>query len=540
MRVIGRLEQQTIDRLWQERTGLPLLLLMEAAATAVTRHCLELFSLVGTGNRQVLVLAGKGQNGGDAFACARLLHAAGCQVTCCEVFPGEVLPAEAAANRQALLNLGLTIQRPDIADFTGLQADGLIIDGIFGTGFRAVRPLPPWVTEIAEWSGNARNRGVRVIAIDVPSGLDADSGELAAGTILADFTVTFISQKIGLCAAPGRFAAGKVIVEKIGVPAELVQEAIDAVASAGQPATHLIAADDIRMLNPVRPADSHKGNFGQVLFLGGAQGMPGAALLASEAAARSGTGLLMIAVPEAIGPLILAARPEGLLHQLPADSVQAVRLIDRLLERNPAVIAGPGAGPADWLRSALPQIISKTDKLVLDADALNLMSAEPEIFFALLRDRLKNGQPPAILTPHPGEFHRLLPTCSLSDRQNAARTLAARSGSIVVLKGAATVIAQPDGTAWINPTGHNGLARGGSGDVLAGLIAGLLTQGLTPPDAARAGVYLHGLSADLAAVNISQRAILPADVIASLGRAFQTAGWENNGRSTLLHGSSLS
>jgi len=540
MRVIGRVEQQAIDHLWQKRTGLPLLLLMESAAAAVSRLCLDLFSTSETRNRQVLVLAGKGQNGGDAFACARQLLAAGCQVTCCELFPDEALPAEAAANRQALLNMGLPIRLPETADFAALSAGSLIIDGIFGTGYRAARPLPARITEISGWSAEARKRDVKVIAIDVPSGLDADSGELAAGTIQADYTVTFISLKTGLCAAPGRFAAGKVIVDRIGVAPELEQEALSTVTKGGRPATCLISAEDIRLLKPDRPADSHKGTFGQVLFIGGAPGMPGAALLASEAVARSGAGLVTIAVPEAIGALILAARPEGLLHQLPADSPQAVNLINRLLEPKPAVVAGPGAGPADWLRSALPRIICKADKLVLDADALNLMSSETETYFAMLRDRSANGQPSAILTPHPGEFRRLLPDCSLADRQNAARTLAARSGCIVVLKGAATVVAQPDGTAWINPTGHNGLARGGSGDVLAGLTAGLMAQGLTTPAAAIAGVYLHGLAADLAAESLGRRAMLPGDVIASLGQAFQAAGWENSERSTLLHGSSLS
>jgi ADP-dependent NAD(P)H-hydrate dehydratase / NAD(P)H-hydrate epimerase len=540
MFIIGRLEQQAIDRLWQERTGLPLLLLMEAAASAVSRHCLKLLGAADISECQVLVLSGKGQNGGDALACARQLHAAGCRVTCCEVFPDEPLPPEAEANRQALHNLGLTQLLPTFDFFNSLPAGSLIIDGIFGTGYRAGRPLPPIVIEISRWSGDARKRGVRVVAIDVPSGLDADSGELAAGTLQADCTVTFVSPKIGLCATPGRFAAGEVIVDNIGVPQELVQAAIDKVTAGGQPATHLISADDIRLLGPSRPADSHKGTFGQVLFLGGAPGMPGAALLASEAAARSGAGLLTIAVPAAIGPLVLAARPEGLLHQLPADAEQSASLINSLMDRNPAVVAGPGAGPADWLRKALPSIIRRADRLVLDADALNLISTEPETYFPLLRERLEHDQAPTILTPHPGEFRRLLPGCSLADRQAAARSLAARTGCITVLKGASTVVALPDGNVWINPTGHNGLARGGSGDVLAGLIAGLLAQGLSPAAAATAGVYLHGLAADLAAIKLGRRAMLPTDVIASFGQAFDLAGWENIERSSILHGSSLS
>lgn len=530
MRIIGRLEQQATDRIWQSRTGLPLLLLMEAAASAVSRYCLEWLRQNSRTDARVLVLAGKGQNGGDAFACARLLRSAGCRVTCRELFPGEDLPPEAAANRQALLNLGLVLGLPDPADFSDLGRGDLLIDGIFGTGFKAQRPLPQVVADSIFLAAAARLRGARVIAIDVPTGLDADSGALAAGALHADSTVTFICQKIGLCAAPGRFAAGQVVVDSIGVPDSLVSEALDQATAAGQPAVHLITAAEVRNLCPARPADSHKGNFGQVLFLGGAPGMPGAALMAAEAAARSGAGLLTIAVPSAIGSLVLAARPEGLLHQLPENVKRSNTLISSLLDKNRAVLAGPGAGAAEWLKNALPLLIGRASRLVLDADALNLIATDTETFFAQLRERAARGLAPAVLTPHPGEFLRLMPGSSLTDRQAAARALAARSGCVAVLKGASTVIAMPDGTTWINPTGHDGLARGGSGDVLAGLAAGLLAQGLEPPDAAIAAVYLHGLSADLASVRLGHRAMLPADVIAALGDAFRTAGWENTSK----------
>jgi hydroxyethylthiazole kinase-like uncharacterized protein yjeF len=206
---------------------------------------------------------------------------------------------------------------------------------------------------------------------------------------------------------------------------------------------------------------------------------------------------------------------------------QTAALINQLIAAQPAVAAGPGAGPADWLRQGLPMLIKQSDRLVLDADALNLIAADPDYYFPLLRERtMTAGRLPAILTPHPGEFRRLAPDLGLDDRQLAARGLAERSGCVVLLKGASTVIAVPAGPIWINPTGHNGLARGGSGDVLCGLIAGLLAQGLHPADAAVAGAYLHGLAADLAAGRLGHRAMLPGDVIASLGDAFYAAGWE--------------
>jgi ADP-dependent NAD(P)H-hydrate dehydratase / NAD(P)H-hydrate epimerase len=529
MRLIGRDEQQATDRLWQERTGLPLLLLMEAAAAAVSRICLDLVKNNHPDDRNVLVLAGKGQNGGDAFACARQLVAAGCRVTCRELFPTDSLPAEAAANRQAAISLGLGLGLPRPDDFASLGAGSLIVDGIFGTGLRADRPLPPVVGEAGERAAAARLRGARVVAIDVPSGLDANSGAIAAGALHADVTVTFVRAKVGLLAAPGRFLAGNIVVDPIGIPEAWVDEAIDQLRStAGAPDTRLITADDILACKPERPADSHKGNFGRVLVLGGAPGMPGAAMLASEAAARSGAGLLTIAVPASIGPLVLAALPEGLLHLLPddGDAAQTEALIRRLIAGQPAVTAGPGAGRADWLAAALPLLISQAEHLLLDADALNFIAAHTDVYFPLLRARAGLGLPPAILTPHPGEFRRLLPDCSLSDRQAAARQLAMASGCVAVLKGASTVVAEPGGIAWINPTGNDGLARGGSGDVLCGLMAGLMAQGLPPSTAATAGVYLHGKAADLAACRLGRRAMLPRDVIAALGETFRAAGWE--------------
>ena len=371
-------------------------------------------------------------------------------------------------------------------------------------------------------------RSALVVAIDVPSGLDADSGAIATGTFLADYTVTFIRSKIGLCAAPGRFMAGQVIVGRIGVPDDLVDDVFLEMRESNHLETHRITPDVIKSWQPCRQADSHKGSFGQVLFLGGAPGMPGAAILATEAAARSGAGLLTTAVPAAIGPLLLAARPESLLQLIPDDPQAAAALVGRLIEKGPSVAAGPGAGPANWLKMALPILISQVDRLVLDADALGLVAADTDTYFPMLRERQVKGLQPAVLTPHPGEFRRLLPGCGLTDRQAAARELAAASGCIAVLKGASTVIAEPGGTAWINPTGNDGLARGGSGDVLCGLIAGLLAQGLPPTAAAVAGVYLHGLSADLAADRLGRRAMLPGDVINALGDAFKAAGWEQN------------
>ena len=535
MRIIGRLEQQAIDRLWQERTGLPLLILMESAAAAVSRVCRQILS---TGSQpagpagQVLILAGKGQNGGDAFACARLLAADGYTVVCRELFPARELPPEAAANRRAALAMGLELGPPADRDFTGLGSGSLIVDGIFGAGFRSTRPLPDNVLAVSGQVAAARRQGAQVIAIDLPTGLDADNGVAACGTISADLTVTFVRPKIGLCAAPGRFLAGKVLVEPLGIPDSWVDAAINEQTNTGdRPAYYQIDPAAIAARRPERPPDSHKGLFGKVLLLGGSSGMPGAVILAAEAAARSGAGLLTLAVPAAIAPLVLAARPESLLTELPetGDPAAADTMIERLAAGQTAVAAGPGSGKAVWLARTLPLLIRQANTLVLDADALNLIADNREFYEPLLRARTAEiGLKPAILTPHPGEFRRLAPDIGLQNRQLAARQLALRCGCVIVLKGASTVVAGPDGPIWINPTGHDGLARGGSGDVLCGLIAGFLAQGLTAEDASVCGVYLHGLAAELAAGRLSRRAMLPRDVIAGLGDAFRQAGWESN------------
>ncbi len=527
MRLIGREEQMAIDRLWQDRTGLPLLLLMESAATAVSRACLNLLPENHRNKSIVLVLCGKGQNGGDAYACARHLVAAGCQVRCRELFMEQTLPEEAEMNRQALIRMGVEIKTGQNDDFCDLGEGDIIVDGIFGTGFRAARPLPQAVQFISGLTSEARGRGAVVIAIDVPSGLDANSGELADKALSADLTVSFVLPKIGLWAAPGRFAAGTVLTDSIHVSQAIVKEAIQSLGD-DHADIRLIEDIDVSELAPDRPADAHKGTFGRVLMIGGAPGMPGAAVLATDAAAKAGAGLVTAAVSAEVGPLVLSARPEALLKILPThDAVDSVsQMVLDIMTDNPVVLIGPGGGNETWLKAALEIVIDQADNLLIDADGLNMIAKHRPSMFDRLKRRAASGRPPAVLTPHPGEFSRLAPETGLADRQSAARSLAAASGSVVVLKGASTVVAVPQGPTWINPTGHDGLARGGSGDVLAGLIAGLMAQGMSPQNAAVAGVYLHGVAADLAAVRSGHRAMLPTDVIDKLPDAFRQTGWE--------------
>jgi NAD(P)H-hydrate epimerase len=522
MRLIGAKEQQAIDRAWQEQTGLPLILLMEAAAFAVVGHCSRLAADRGAAVLPVLVLCGRGQNGGDAYASARLLMAAGWPVTCRELFPDATLPEEAAANRQALINLGISLTTPQPEDFTSLHG-GLIIDGIFGSGFDVSRPVPELFHSVCQWVAAAGKSDNQVIAIDVPSGLDSNNGLVARCAIRADWTVTFVRPKIGLCNAPGRFLAGRLVIEPIGIDHDFVEQVLN---QAGQRPVFQITGAMIRPWCPYRPPDAHKGLFGRLLIAGGSASMPGALVLAAETAARSGTGLLQLAIPPEISPAIVSACPEALqLHLVQDDALE--KIMQPALAAAGCVVIGPGLGRPDWLPRLLTCAFTQARNLVVDADALNEISRQPDYYWPLLQRRIDSGHMGIpVLTPHPGEFRRLAPDLDVHDRLQAASLLAARSGCVIVLKGAATIVAAPDGSCHINSTGQDGLARGGSGDVLAGLTGALLAQGLTAKQAACAGTYFHGLAADLAAKQKGRRAMLPRDVIGQLGSAFRLAGWE--------------
>lgn len=522
MQLIGSREQRLIDEAWQQKTGLPLLILMEAAARAVVRVCQEVADLRHVDFKMpVLILCGPGQNGGDAYACARLLSAEGFPVRCLELFKDAKLPDEALQNRKACMRLNIDLSEPDARSFADLH-DGLIIDGIFGSGFSAERGVPDCFRKVSRWVDGARKQNNQVLAIDIPSGLDGNTGLADPSAIQADRTVTFVRPKPGLVRVPGRFLAGKVTVDPIGIDPELVEEVL---ANENLPKTCQIDAGTVRPWCPQRPPDGHKGLFGRLLMIGGSDSMPGAVVLAAKAALRSGLGLLQLAVPRSIRDGVLLACPEAL--QLPIGPAGPQNIMQEAVLAASAVAVGPGIGRPPWLSPLLDLLIACSKNLVIDADALNEISRDPQHFWERTRQRIRSGcQTPAVLTPHPGEFSRLAPDLSLNDRQKAAIALAERSGCMVVLKGADTIVAEPDGHAWINTTGQDGLSRGGSGDLLTGLIAGLMAQGLSPLQAACSGVFFHGLAGDLAAATYGRRAMLLSDVLEKLGSAWHQAGWE--------------
>lgn len=477
-----------------------------------------------------LVLAGKGNNGGDGFAAARHLMEAGVEVEAALAVAAGELTGDARQQAEMAARIGvpcLDASQPGTA--LPWQRYSGVIDALLGTG-AAGAPRGAYAALIAAANGC----GLPIVAADIPSGLDADTGAVHAPCIRASRTVALAFLKRGLCQYPGLDLAGRVTVAPIGIPERLAREEQVPVQYVDEATISTTLGLDPRQ--PRRP-DTHKGTYGHVLAAAGSGSMLGAGLLAVGAALRAGSGLVTWAIPASLAPLAAGRIPEAMLALLPelpsasgshedepasrnsAAGWPAVRALDLAVAAasRSAVLIGPGLGrwPGDtaWLRQLWESIACP---LVLDADALNML-AEAQDYHQWTRPAGAS----VILTPHPGEMARLLklpvPTIQ-QDRIEAARRYARENGVILVLKGAMTVTAAPDGTAYINGTGNPGMATGGSGDVLAGIIASLLAQGYEPQKAAALGVYLHGAAGDRAAAArpMTAASLLAEDIIASL------------------------
>jgi hydroxyethylthiazole kinase-like uncharacterized protein yjeF len=440
----------------------------------------------------VAVLCGGGNNGGDGYVCARRLRELGHSVTCFALAPPGTDDARDAA--AAWRGSGGEV-RPAIDAEGGFDA---VVDALFGIGLS--RPLQGRFLEAVGWIDRQRPR--LVVALDVPSGLDADHGCWVGDVpgVRADATVTFIGAKPGLFTGAGRAAAGEVIVEELGLalPASRI---------------HCSAPDDFATIRAPRGSDTHKGSFGNLGVLGGAEGMVGAALLAGRAALRLGAGRVFV---ECVGAPQLQfdpAQPELMLRALGS--------VDRL----DAIVAGCGLGTSPASGRVLETALGAACPLVLDADALNLLSGAES-----MRVRLAARAAPTVLTPHPLEAARLLGSTTAAvqqDRLGAADRLARQFEAVVLIKGAGTVIAAPDGDLWINGTGGPALATPGTGDVLAGMIGALIAQGFDVVDSTIAGVWLHGAAADRHGADVGlvagDVAPLAAMVLADLRRRPRSA-----------------
>lgn len=506
MRLIRAEEMQAIDRQAIKQIGIPGVVLMENAGRAATDiFCCEFEALY---PGPVLVLAGKGNNGGDGYVMARLLAEQGWQVQTLILGSAEDIIGDAAVMLEILQNL----QQPlsFIADARELRSGFasvepvVIVDALLGTGIKStVRGLYAEAIEIVNSSA------VTVFAVDIPSGVDGSSGQICGMAVQADLTVTFDHAKIGHGSHPGAGCAGLLDVVDIGIPRggrpPLVSDVL------------LVDADDAAQWLPTRPVAGHKGRFGHLLLLAGSAGKSGAAALAGNAAVRGGCGLVTVGTPAAVHDILEVKLTEAMTCPL-ADEAgligpQAQGQIAELLVGRQALAIGPGLGQSEGLVELLAWLLVNTElPMVIDADGLNLLVGQ----LGLLKQR---SGPPVILTPHPGEMARLsgLSIAEIeADRYRVACAFAAEHGVVLLLKGARTVVAAPDGRVRINSSGNDGLASGGSGDVLTGLVGALLAQGLEPFVAASLAAWLHGRAAELVAQGQGVAGMAASDLLSQL------------------------
>ena len=468
-RLYSAAENGELDRRAIEVHGIPGIALMRRAGKAAFRVARRRWPDV----RSLSIFCGRGNNAGDGYVIAGLALSRGYAVQLLQVTDAADLAGDAGRARDWALEQGVVIEAfaPDVE----LRGE-LIVDALLGTGLKGAVRAP--FSAAIESINAAHDAGLPVLAVDLPSGLSADTGAALGTAVRAVVTATFIGVKRGLLTGAGPAHAGDVHFDDLGVPAEVYTEA-------GAPAgigLLELGTDGLRLAR--RPRDAHKGHYGHLLVVGGDCGMGGAVAMAAEAALRTGTGLVSVATRGMHVPAILMRTPEVMAH-----AVESRAALLPLLERATAVVIGPGLGRDPWGEQMLDAVLACPLPLLLDADALNLLATRPE-----RRDHW-------VLTPHPGEAGRLLGSSAArvsEDRFAAVEALIARFGGAVVLKGAGTLVAADDGVA-LSPYGNPGMASGGMGDVLSGVVGGLLAQGLAPHAAAALGACLHGAAGDAAA-----------------------------------------
>jgi ADP-dependent NAD(P)H-hydrate dehydratase / NAD(P)H-hydrate epimerase len=472
-----------LDRRAIEGHGIPGRELMERAGAFALDALLQRWPA----SRALTIVCGPGNNGGDGYVVGRLARRAGLSVRLLSIADPDGLKGDAALALADFRREGGRVQRWDGRGDPG--GDGPLVDALLGTGL--ARDLDGAFKAAVE-SMNAAGRPV--VALDIPSGLHADTGRMLGAAIRAELTACFIGLKLGLFTGRGPAFSGAIAFSSLGVPADLD--------SGLEPVARRLSAAVLGDWLPPRPRDAHKGRFGHVLVIGGDEGMGGAVRLAAEGALRAGAGLVSVATRPAHIGAILGARPELMCH----DADDLVRL-DALFARATVIAIGPGLGRSSWGKRLLQSALETGLPCVLDADALNLLA-----------DGAPRRNDRWVLTPHPGEAGRLLGSDAATveaDRPAAVRSLRARYGGVVVLKGAGTLICGATSSLWLCDRGNPGMASGGMGDILTGLVAGLAAQLGDLERAACAGVLVHALGADAAATS-GERGLIATDVLDSI------------------------
>ena len=504
-------EMQNIDRRAGEEFGIPTLLLMENAALGVVRLVEEMYGPVK--GKKITIVCGKGNNGGDGLAAARQLYNRGARVQVYLLPEQTALKGDAAVNLDIALKMGIEFYSRDKYDMQALRISlnhsHVIIDAILGTGLSS-----PVTGEYGEVIGLINDSGRPVVAVDIPTGINSDTGEVMGGAVKAAATVSFALPKRGHLLYPGSEFTGGLHVVDISIPrAAIEKESIY---------LHLLTEEGMRELIPPRAAESHKGSFGHVLVIAGSIGKGGAAAMTALSCLRSGAGLVTLAVPESVQPIVAEKVTEVMTCPLAETDEKTIALsaMEKILDlsRDKEVLAiGPGLTTHKETAEITRRLIKEIEApIVIDADAINALAGHLDV----LRDR----RFPTILTPHPGEMGRLAGKGSADvqrDRIGMARAFATAHGVYLILKGAHTVIAEPSRGVHLSPTGNPGMATAGTGDALTGIIAGLIAQGMVISAAVRLGVYLHGLAGDMAAKDIGMVGMIAGDLIARIPAAIR-------------------
>jgi len=510
MRVLNTEQMREADRRTIEDIGIPSIVLMENAGRQTVAAMEAAFDTLGSS--RVAVLCGRGNNGGDGFVVARTLVQRGIDTIVLLLGSVAEVQGDARTNLEVLGRIGMTVVEITNAQewelhFTEVSECNVVVDAILGTGFRG-RLTGLFETVVAD----INDLGVPIVSIDIPSGLSGDTAEAPGEAVEATMTVTLAAPKIPLVFPPADTHAGDLVIADIGIPMPLIEEL------EGQYLA-LLTRERVRGILPARAAESHKGDFGRVLIVAGSLGKTGAAHLAALGALRSGAGLVTVATPRSCLPIVASMAAEYMtvpLDETPSGTVDYGAL-ERVLELNADVIAvGPGLGQEPATAAFVQGLLERSGvPLVIDADGLNAFAGDP--------DRLagRDGVD-VVITPHPGEMARLLNKTTEAiqhDRLTHARDFSSSHRLHVILKGHRTIVAGPDGRSFVNLTGNPGMATGGTGDLLTGMIAAWVAQLLDAEAACKLAVYLHGAAGDLAEGDEGQIALTASDVAARLGDA---------------------
>ena len=499
-----------VDRMAIEDYGVHGTVLMENAGAGTARAIRAYWPDA----EMVAIFCGSGNNGGDGYVIARHLINAGIEPVIYMMADREKIKGDAKVNLDIVTRMNAVIM--DIKSDEDIELLGevlydydLVVDAMLGTGL--TKELTGKYRKCVEMINET---DVPVCAVDIPSGLSSDTGTPLGEAVICDVTCTYGMVKVGQVVYPGADYVGELVLVNIGIPLDVLEQLGGS--------DRILDGDFIEWFLPARLPDAHKGDFGHLLVIAGSPGKTGAAAMCAEAAVRSGAGLVTAAVPSSLNSVLETKLTEAMTLPL-ADggsgyiTHSALRDVEQALEKAAAIALGPGMGTEAGSADFVFELIEKVGlPMVVDADGLNILASNP--------DALKEAGVQAVLTPHPGEMARLLDTSTKavqSDRIAAAKSLAARTGAVVLLKGARTIIASPDGTFAVNPTGNPGMASGGAGDVLTGVIGALLARGIPLFEAACAGAWIHGAAGDVAAEDVGEISLAAGDIIDALPEVFQ-------------------